>query len=200
MTDTFDLVAHTKSAARDALNTLASPDDDILPVVLTHGPHGLHIMGVPMPSSDSDKDELADFISARVAVAQATEATMVCPAYASAVNAETGVTQERQEVIMLLHAGPGVQEAWFAPITRHEDRPPDMSIWEDMGDGCMMGRFATALETGLCFAESSYADPDLAKILEDGHREGRIDEMTRMFMVAKEALKGSNSDVSNGSA
>jgi hypothetical protein len=152
-----------------------------------------------MPPSDEEKDRLADLITARMAVNQAVEATMVCPAYASAVNAETGEIQERQEIVMLLYSAPGVQKAWFAPVTRHEGRPPDMSLWEDVGEGCMMGRFATALQTGLFFAQTSYADPELAQILDEGHREGRIDEMTKMFLAAKDVVKGSP-DVANGSA
>jgi hypothetical protein len=156
-------------------------------------------MGAPMPQSEEDKNHLADVITARMAVNQATEATMVCPAYASSVNAATGEIEERQEIVMLLHSAAGVQEAWFAPVTRHEGRPPDMSVWEDVGEGCMMGRFATALEAGLFFAQTSYADPELAQIIEDGHREGRIEEMTKMFLAAKDLLEGSP-DVSNGSA
>lgn len=195
----FDLVVHTKAAARDALNSLDSPDADILPVVLAYGPRGVEIMGAPMPGTEDEKDELAELITARVAVAQATEAAMVCPAYASTVNAKTGELQERSEIIMLLHCKPGVQNAWFARVTRHDNRPPDMSVWEDMGGGQMLGRFATALEAGLFYAQTSYSDPGLAKILEDGHRAGRIDEMVKMFMTAMNALKG-NQDVRDGSA
>lgn len=198
--DDFDLVAHTKTAARDALNLLKRPDEDILPVVLSNGPRGVSILGAPMPASEEDKDALAEIMTARIALAQATEAAMVCPAYASSVNATTGETEERHEIVMLIHCGPGGQNAWFAKVTRHEDRPPDMSVWEDMGTGCMMGRFASALQEGLDYAKTSYDNPTMCEMIDKGHKEGRIDDMVQLFVAAKNAMRGKSDDNSDGQA
>lgn len=186
----FDLVAHTKSAARDALNSLEGPEDDILPVILAHGPHGLAIVGAPMPADEDGKSELAEHITARIAVQQATEAAMVCPAYMTTVDPATGQLGERVEHVVLLHCHSDGQNAWSARVTRHDDRPPDMSIWEDWGTAAVIGRFADAMHAGLAYARTSRDNPEMQEILDAGHREGKVDRLVELFLAAKDAMKG----------
>lgn len=190
MSDDFDLVAHAKRCARDALNSLEGPDEDILPVVLSHGPRGLDVLGAFMPESDDGKDGLAEMMTAKIAVAQAKEAAMVCTAYLRPVDPDTGKIVGKQEVIVLVvcHED-GQQQAWTANITRHPNRPPDMSIWEEMavGEAIIGGRFAEAMLTGLAFART--VDPDMQEILDDGYRNNRVDELVQMFLAAKSALE-----------
>ena len=181
MSDTaFDLVAHTKRAARDAVDSLEEPTDDILPVILSNGPRGLAIMGAVMPGEQSDRDNLALNITARIALAQATEAAMVCTAYMSILNTETGEVSERQENIVLVYCTHDHQTAWTAKLTRHDNRPPDMSIWEEMPTGAIGGRFAQAMSEGLAYART--VDPEIKEIIDAGYREGRVDELVAMFL------------------
>ena len=189
MSDNFDLVAHAKRCARDALNSLDDPEDDILPVILSHGRRGLDVLGAFMPSDDEAKEALADMITAKIAVAQATEAAMVCTAYVRTVNPETMQTVGKQEVIVLVHCSNGGQSAWTANLTRHTNRPPDMSIWQELGAGgtAIGGRFAEAMTNGLIFART--VDPDMQKILDDGYLSDRVDELVKMFLAAKVALE-----------
>lgn len=192
MNDDFDFVAHIKRAARDALNGLTDPDDDILPVILSNGPHGLSVTGALMPADEEGKAALADQITARVAVAQATEAAMVCPAYLRTINPDTGELGERVEHVVLVHCYLDGQSAWSAKVTRHEDRPPDMSIWEDWGTAAVVGRFADAMHAGLAYAKTSHDDPDMQEILDAGHREGQVDRLVELFLAAKAGLKESS--------
>lgn len=187
MSSEFDLVAHAKSAARDALNSLDDPEDDILPVILSYGPRGLDIMGTVMPNDDAGKASLADVMMAKIAIAQASEAAMICTAYVSKVDTETRVIASRQETIVLVHCTVHGQQAWTADITRHSDRPPDMSIWRELGSGAVAGRFAEAMTNGLAFAGT--VDSDIQEILDAGYKEDRVDDLVRMFLAAKDALQ-----------
>lgn len=191
MSDTsFDLVAHAKTAARDALNILEGPDEDILPVILSWGRRGLGIMGAAMPPDDEGKDDLADMITARISVAQADEAVMVCTAYLTKLDVNTGRKLSRQETIILVHVTPRGQTAWTAEVTRHANRPPDMSIWEEIPTGAVAGRFAEALSDGLAFART--VDADMQQILDKGYEEDRVDELVDLFLSAKAILDVQN--------
>ncbi|MEI7780344.1 MAG: hypothetical protein WCJ18_00290 [Planctomycetota bacterium] len=197
----FDLLKHTKQAARDAVNNLESPDDDIIPVLLTYGPRGLSILGSVMSADEDGRDAFADEITARVAVQQATEATMVCAAYVTLLDAVTGKVSPKQETVVLMHYSADetvTPQAWTAKITRHENRPPDMSVWEELGKGAMGGRFADAIMQGIEFAKTSH-DPYMQKILDDGHNEGRVDELVEMFRQVRATMRGSNDPDSDSS-
>ena len=196
---TFDLVKHIKQAARDAVNSLNGPEDDILPVVLTYGPRGLSILGGTMSADEDGRDELAEEITARVAVQQATEAAMVCAAYVSMVNVQTGEVSPRQETVVLMHYSADADaapQAWTAKITRHDNRPPDMSVWEELGEGAVAGRFAEAIMHGIEFAKTRH-DIGMQQILDDGHNEGRVDELVEMFRRVRAATMKGNDNVGN---
>jgi len=184
----FDLVSQAKLGAREALNNLENPEDDILPVVLSYGPRGLSVMGAFMPSTDEGKDELADNMTARIAVAQAQEAAMVSTAYLSVINTKTGKLSERQETIVLIHCTLEKQQAWTAKVTRHSSRPPDMSIWEELGEAVMVGgRFASAMVDGLRLA--STVDDDMQSLLDEGYSRNRVDDLVRVFLQVMKKMR-----------
>lgn len=187
----FDLVSSAKTAARDNVNNLERPDDDLLPVILGYGKRrGLTVMAAPMGGPD-DKDRLAEQITARLAVWQATEACMVCTAYMSLLDPATGEPQDRTENIVLAYWGPGEkQEFWSARLTRYEDRPPDMSTWETLGTGNMGGRFAQALCDGLFYA--GLVDDDIQQLLDAGFAEDRVEELVQAFISARSKLESGN--------
>ena len=70
------LLDHAKNHARQAVAELKFPDDDILPVLIFHGPHGGNLM--PLPFHDDDaKDFYAGAMTATLVVARATEAVFL---------------------------------------------------------------------------------------------------------------------------
>ena len=188
---TPELVTQAKVAARNAVDSLTGPDDDIIPVVISNGRRGVDIMGVVMPADDSEKDALADTITARIAIAQATEAAMVTTAYISTLNPHTHEISGRQETVVLFYCNQNTQRAGTAKLTRHDNRPPDMSIWEEFGEGATLGgRFAQCLTSGLAFANA--VDSNMQEVLDEGWDAGREDDLVKMFLAAKATLESRN--------
>jgi hypothetical protein len=56
---------------------------------------------------------------------------------------------------------------YAADVIRHDNRPPDLGQWEEMG-GEMGGRFGDAVELGLRLAKTVDDVPGLAEIIEKG--------------------------------
>ena len=194
----FDLTQHAKTAARDAVNSLTDPEEDLLPVVLSYGPRGLGIMGGAMPADNAGRDAMANLIVARLAIDQAEEAVMICMAYLTVLDKVDGhVKCNRQETVVLMHCDNDSQSAWTAKVTRHDNRPPDVSIWEDISGGTDSkdasvyagGRFLEALSEGLAFAKSSAALPEMQELLDAAHREDRVDDLVALFLATQELLK-----------
>lgn len=171
-----DLLTAAKCAARDVMNELAGPGDDIPPALVMQSKTSTEVMRLEMPPSDEERDVLADFITALIAVNAAEEAIFVCTAWiAEAEVAPDGTIvgsekasqrPNRSETAVLSHQIGDVTELWLAKITRHENRPPDMGLWEKQSPSTGVGgRFADALRMGVKLAKAVPEVPGLADSL-----------------------------------
>jgi hypothetical protein len=168
--DDFSLVQHARMAARDAVNALTRPEQDILPMLMTYGKRGLGIAGIEMPDDDG-RDRVAKMMVATVAFTEAAEVAFVSTAWMSnseSVGVRPRDDPQRVEKVVLVHwSGGGVSTMYAADVIRHDNRPPDLGQWEEMG-GEMGGRFGDAVELGLRLAKTVDDVPGLAEIIEKG--------------------------------
>lgn len=173
MTDEPELVTAARLAARDSVNALDRPDEDIIPALVLKRPGDLKILSFEV--IDDAHGSLADYIMALTACSQATEVALIVTAWMidnpSTEDMNSGIRPsqhpDRVETVVLAYsAGDGCQ-VWTARLTRHENRPPDMGLWESCPAG---GMFATALSNGLKMAAAAPNVPGLTDLL-DGIRD-----------------------------
>lgn len=179
----FDFVVHAKTSARDALNTLEQPDEDILPVLLTRGKRGLGITGLVMPD-DEAKENVAQLMIASLAFAEATECVFICTAWMGPPNVEDippSQHPERMERVILVHQTADNCDLYAAPVIRHDNRPPDLGQWEEMG-GAMGGRFGDAIEYGMKLAHSVPDIPGLTETINKSWDDGTVTQDMQLFI------------------
>lgn len=180
----FDFLVHAKASARDALNTLDTPDEDIIPVLLTHGKRGLGITALMMPD-DEAKEKIAQMMIASIAFAEATEVIFICTAWMGPPNAlDVPPSQhpDRMERVILVHQQSTDKcDLYAAPVIRHDNRPPDLGQWEEMG-GAMGGRFGDAIESGMKLAKSVSDVPGLAKSINESWDKGTVAQDMELFI------------------
>lgn len=173
MSDEPKLVTAARMAARDSVNALERADDDIIPTLVLKRPGDLKIINFEV--IDDAHGSLADYIMALTACSQATEVALIATAWMvdnpSEEDMQSGMRPsqhpDRVETMVLAYsAGDGCQ-VWTARLTRHENRPPDMGLWEPSHAG---GMFASALTNGLKMAAAAPDVPGLKDLL-DGIRD-----------------------------
>jgi hypothetical protein len=188
-TPTFDLVADAKAKSRQVFEGLTEPDEDIMPVMLWVGPHGPGLMPMIPMDDEHAKDNVATWMTATLAVAQATECVSINTAYMAMVpkddpdvnfEAATVTTPVRErpdsteQVVLMCMSRRGKGGGMiFAPVTRYPDRPPTLGEWTEMisevGPG-MSGRFGEAMALGLQIVREM--PPDMAQIIGEGWKIG----------------------------
>jgi hypothetical protein len=180
----FDFLVHAKASARDALNGLDGPAEDIIPVLLTHGKRGLGITALTMPD-DAAKEKVAQLMIASIAFAEATECVFICTAWMGPPN-EMDVPPsqhpDRMERVILVHQQSTDKcNLYAAPVIRHDNRPPDLGQWEEMG-GAMGGRFGDAIEYGMKLAKSVPVIPGLAESINESWEGGTVASDMELFV------------------
>jgi hypothetical protein len=180
-----DLVEHAKTHSRECVEGLTDPDDDIMPILLWLGPHGPGLMSMgELMKDDEAKDKLARWITATLAVGQATECVTVTTGYMAMVDRDdpdvdvsrgtvTTPIRERPDrteaVILMCSDRRGRGGMVHAPLTRYPDKPPTLGDWIDsrLEVGPKVGgRFGEAMALGLEIVREM--PPELVEIIEEG--------------------------------
>jgi hypothetical protein len=184
-----DLVEHAKTHSRECVEGLTDPDEDIMPVLLWWGPHGPGLMPMgDLMKGDVHKDRLAKWITATLAVSQATECVTVTTGYMAKVDRDdpdvdvsrgtvTKPVRERPEaveaVVLMCSDRRGQGGIVHAELTRYPDKPPTLGDWNDQRlevGPKVGGRFGDAMNLGLQIAREM--PPELVEIIEDGWKIG----------------------------
>lgn len=167
-----------RTAARDALNALENPEDDIPPVLVADTPRGVMMAGLEIPPGDSGRYDVADYMTALVACVRATEVAFVSTAWIADTTFEdtrrASEHPDRKETIVLAYENEDGRQLWLAPVTRHENRPPDMGLWQQESTAMIGGRFAAALSLGLKMAKTVKEIPGLAEQLDKANSQEEL--------------------------
>jgi len=191
----FEFLKYAREAVRNAVDTLTEPDEDVFPVLLSHGPRGLSVMGVEMPGDELSKDQMARIMMAQIACSEAEEAAFVCTAW---VRLSTEMEQQKERVI-LIHATRDGEKMYSAKIYRHTNRPPDLGLWEsDDSDSNLGGRFGHALHMGMVMAGTLRQIPGLGEIIDRGWKEDRVEQVVQTFLKSLDNFM--KEEVENGSS
>jgi 2,4-dienoyl-CoA reductase-like NADH-dependent reductase (Old Yellow Enzyme family) len=202
---TIDLIEHAKTKAREFVGDLDDPEDDILPVMLCQGPHGLGMLPLNLMDSEQSKDQLALWMTAMLTVSRAEEAVMVTTAWMVTVDRDQVDMAEgtsrvqpsehpnRTEAVILMCSKKGGDRMISAQLTRHPDKTPDLGDWDDTGDEIekLGGRFGDAIHWGLEMAEKM--PPEMAEIIEsawESDPDDIRDLIQRFVNVARNAERG----------
>ena len=187
----FDLLNHGLTHARECLESLKEPDDDILPVLMWIGPYGMGVMPLLDMTDDEAKDGLGEMMTTMLAVSRATEAVLItCSWMVMAKNKEEYDAMDvmprdhpdRVEIISAMYAAaiPDTDSMSSGRITRHPDKPPELGEWKtDMGDMRIGGRFGDAMHMGLDFAKDM--PEELIEILDAGWELGEQEMLVERF-------------------
>jgi len=166
-----ELVTAAKTAARDALNDLETPEADIPPLLVAKTPKGYLSVQLEMPQELDERDMVADYMMALIACSRATEAVFICTAWIATATFDDmrrpSQREDKDEVLVLAYDNGDTTSLWMAGLTRHENRPPDMGLWKQDGDSAVGGRFAEALSLGLKLAETVAEIPGLQDQLDE---------------------------------
>ena len=204
----FDLIEYAKEKARDNAESLDGPEDDILPIMLWVGPHGIGFMPLHEGMrSDKTKEAIAPVMTATLAVSRATAVVMTTTAWmVVAPRVEVGdpfkdvefplsENPDRSEHVVLMCVKEGKDILTSAPVTRYPDRPPTLGEWDSKplgikdGDNARAGgRFGDAMHLGIDFANNM--PPELIDIIEEGWRDGTQDDLIGRFLKVYAETRG----------
>jgi hypothetical protein len=198
-TPSFDLIEHAKSKSRECLEELTEPDEDIMPLMMFQGPHGLGFMPLGDIMEDAaTKDEGALWMTATLAVGRATEAVMITTAYMAhlekddarvhedggTITVEVPICEmpERTEhIVLMCSATEGNGTLVSAPVTRYPDKPPTLGEWETSPQPDKVGgRFGDAVNAGLRIAKEM--PPEMAEIVDEGWKDGTSADLIQRFV------------------
>lgn len=190
----FDLLEHAQLHARECLEGLEDPDDDVMPVMLWLGPYGMGIMPMLDMSDQEAKDRLVGKMVTALAVGRATEVVTITTSWMVSVETTPELRKgildvmpsehpDRVENVVITHVDEESDGMTSAVITRFSDKPPTLGDWTCMDFGRepvrMGGRFGDAMHLGLDLVKSM--PPELVEIIDDGWALGRQDELITRF-------------------
>jgi hypothetical protein len=194
----FDLLAHGLSHARESLEGLEDPEEDIMPVLLFTGPYGMGVMPLLDMEDDAAKDALAEMMTTTLACSRADQALMITCSWMvhatkpkgdkSLLDVMPSEHPDRVEVItaMYMTAGEKTESITSAVIIRHPDKPPELGPWDTTiagkGDDDSFkigGRFGDAIHMGFNFVEGM--PPPLIEILDEGWAAGEQEQLIERF-------------------
>ena len=208
-----DLIEHAQRVSRKAVEDLTEPQEDILPVMVCSGPHGISVMLLSeMGGDDASKDQLALWMTATLVVTRAAAAVTVTTAWmtkmslddpdvdllAGTIKEPVSERSDRVEGVALVCCSRDTEVLITAPLTRHEDRPPTLGDWIRLGDGNGMtgGRFGEAMYRGLKMAEEMPAE--MVDLIEDGWAEGNPQDLIQRFVNVAREVSGSGHPTREG--
>jgi hypothetical protein len=203
-----DLLAHAQRVAAESVTELEDPDDDILPVFIWFGPHGVGLMPLVPMTDGRSKDQLAAAMTAALVVGRATQAVFSATSWvveATRNPDETGFDPadpltrlmpsehpDRKECLTIMHhkvdGGAVISQAI---LTRYPDRIPTLGEWRttDQGDAKIGGgRFGEAINAGLEMARGM--PQEMADIIEAGWAAGEQEELLQSFLNAYGQVTG----------
>lgn len=194
-----DLFKHAMDTARKSVNELTEPDDDIMPVLLYVGPHGLGLMPLLNMKDDQAKDQLAAAMLAALLVGVATEAAMVTTSWVVEMEPKDGKYHgpmpsqhpDRREAVMVMHvAGEDDFSMGQAILTRWSDRPPYLGEWKTWTEDDMKigGRFGDAIYNGLAMVR--IAPKELVEIIEAAWEDGTQEDLMHRFLKVHKQMTG----------
>jgi len=195
MPQEFDLLKHGLDHARECLESLKEPDDDILPVLMWIGPYGMGVMPMLDMADDDAKDALAEMMTTSLACSRATEALMITCSWMVTAKSKDGDPTilnvmpsqhpDRVECITAMHmTGDKKHESMSsAVITRYPDKPPELGEWDtnlsDDDEFQIGGRFGDAIHMGFTFVNGM--PPPLVEILDEGWALGEQEQLIKRF-------------------
>ncbi len=193
----FNLLEHAQKLARKSAEDLDGPDNDILPVMLWVGPHGMGMLPLTLMADAKEKNTLAGWMVAALAVSRATEVTMTTTAWMVLGDDEhilDDVTPsehpDRVEIISLVHSDWEHNTLWSAPIARYPDKNPTLGEWSSFPSDVLSGRFGTAMRRGLQCAKEM--PEEMVEMVEEGWEAGRQQELVARFEKVYSTMFGTD--------
>lgn len=191
-TPEFDLLEHGLTHARECLEALTKPNDDILPVLMWLGPYGMGVMPLLDMTDEKHKDDLAEMMTTSLACSRATEAVMITTSWmvkavdpggdGALLNCMPSEHPDRVEAITAMYVTHESNKDAMAsaPVIRAPRTKPQLGEWSrDMADMRVGGRFGDAIHMGMDFAANM---PDeLIAILDEGWRDGEQEDLIKRF-------------------
>jgi hypothetical protein len=195
----FDLLKHGKEHARESLEGLEDPEEDILPVLLTTGPYGMSVMPLLGMGDDDQKDALAQMMTTLLAVSRATQAVLITTGWMVAAKSAEGDKHlldvmpsqhpDRVETITAMYMTDGSKPETMAHavITRHKDKPPKLGPWTNNLAGLdaddkpvsIGGRFGDAVHMGFNFVAGM--PPQLVELIDAGWAANEQEDLIKRF-------------------
>jgi hypothetical protein len=150
-----EMVDAIKQAVEQGMPAL-EPDEDLPPTLLTHNPEGMSLaqFGITLETV-SDRDELADLLTATMVVDRADAAAFVMLAWAVTLSEapddefDFATHPDRREMATIAHITRDGDAFYVAPVQRRKGDHPLLGEWEEYPADGIDGRMHAAMRRGL---------------------------------------------------